>query len=311
MDCSIVPLRHKGLFTVSTTDFFYPLIEDPFVLGKIACANVLSDQYAMGISECDNMLMLLASSVDMPETERRIVTRKMIEGFNEQAKEAGVVVTGGQTVQNPWPIIGGVAMSTVREEEMIRPENAQIGDLLVLTKPLGTQVAVNLHQWFLKKAHRLFNVAKEKISEEEMMKAYQKAILSMHRLNKTASILMHKYKAHAATDVTGFGIIGHANNLAKNQLKKGLKFLIHHLPVISQMDMIDQIEPGLFKLLRGFSSETSGGLLVCLPANEASSFIQELEKLDKQPAWIIGEVISSDSSENSAVLSDNIVVTSV
>ena len=109
MDASITPLRHSGLSLVQTTDFFYPLVEDPYMQGKIACANVLSDLYAMGVTECDNMLMLLAVSTKMTEKERDVVMPLIMRGFKDCALEAGTTVTGGQTVMNPWCTIGGVA----------------------------------------------------------------------------------------------------------------------------------------------------------------------------------------------------------
>ena len=129
MDCSIIALRQKGLFMISTTDFFYPLVTDPYVQGMIGCCNVLSDLYAMGVPDCDTMLMLLAASTQMQEEERLIVTRRMIEGFNAKATEAGTVVSGGQTVKNPWPIIGGTATAVCSEEEFIRPEHVVPGDV--------------------------------------------------------------------------------------------------------------------------------------------------------------------------------------
>ena len=307
MDCSIVPLRHKGLFTVSTTDFFYPLVEDPFIQGKIACANVLSDQYAMGIDICDNLLMILGASNDMKLEDRTIVTKKMIEGFNEQAKIAGTSVTGGQTVLNPWPIIGGVAMSTITEEEMIRPENARVGDLLILTKPLGTQVVVNLHQWLVSRPQR-WEIVQKVIEREEAMEAYFKAIKSMMRLNRNGAKLMHKYKAHAATDVTGFGIMGHANNLAKNQKEKALCFLIDTLPIIAKMDIVEENQNHPFKLLKGLSAETSGGLLIAIPPENAELFIEEIQKLDNEPAWIIGRVVKNGHQENIAKFAEDIKI---
>ncbi len=104
---------------MQTTDFFYPLVDDPYLQGKIACANVLSDLYAMGVSDCDNMLMLLGVSSDMTAKEREVVTSLMIKGFNDLAKEAGTSVNGGQSVINPWYIIGGVATSIVSSDEFI------------------------------------------------------------------------------------------------------------------------------------------------------------------------------------------------
>ena len=111
MDCSVVPLRKPGLFMISTTDFFYPSVDDPFYQGQIGCANVLSDLYSFGVPDCDNMLMIMGVSRDMGEKERMIVSKEMIRGFNHLASLASTEVTGGQTVLNPWPIIGGVAMS--------------------------------------------------------------------------------------------------------------------------------------------------------------------------------------------------------
>src|SRR4051794_41167438 len=112
MDCSVVAShKYPDMCIVSTTDFFFPLVEDPYVQGRIACCNVLSDMYAMGVDEVDNVLMLLAASIDMPEPDRSVCTRLIIRGFDDTCKLAGTAVTGGQTVKNPWPIIGGVAKS--------------------------------------------------------------------------------------------------------------------------------------------------------------------------------------------------------
>ncbi|ODM87923.1 Selenide, water dikinase [Orchesella cincta] len=131
----------------------------------------------------------------------------------DTASEAGTEVTGGQTVINPWITIGGVATSVCQPSDIIMPENAVVGDMLVLTKPLGTQIAVNAHQW-LEMPERWDRI-KHVVTEEEVRKAYNRAMDSMARLNRTAAILMHKYNAHAATDVTGFGILGHAQNLLR------------------------------------------------------------------------------------------------
>jgi len=287
MDCSVVPLRQKDLFMVTTTDYFYPLVDDPYMQGMIGCANVLADQYAMGVSECDTMLMILAVSLEMEKSDREIATRLMIEGFNDQAKKAGTNVTGGQTVQNPWPIIGGVATSIVSKSEFITPDAAEPGDVIVLTKPLGIQVAVNLSQWRYTEA-KWIRVA-DITTKEEVEIAYQKAISSMARLNRNGAKLMHKYGAHGATDVTGFGILGHGRNLAKNQ-KKAVDFQIHSLPIIKGMAEADT-KVNIFSLLKGQSAETSGGLFICLAADQAEKFCKEIQEIDGEPAWIIGKVV--------------------
>lgn len=129
--------------------------------------------------------------------------------------EAGTSVTGGQSVVNPWCTIGGVASTICNPNEYIVPDNAVVGDVLVLTKPLGTQVAVNAHQW-LEQPER-WNRIKLVVSEEDVRKAYHRAMDSMSRLNRVAARLMHKYNAHGSTDITGFGLLGHAQTLASHQ----------------------------------------------------------------------------------------------
>lgn len=143
-------------------------MNDPYVQGRIACCNTLSDIYAMGIDRVDHMLMILGVSLQMPEYAREIVTREMIRGFNDCAAEGGTLITGGQSIMNPWPIIGGVANVVCREDEYTRPNHGRAGDILVLTKPLGTQVAVNLKQWSLsKETDKRWQKSLEFVTEEE------------------------------------------------------------------------------------------------------------------------------------------------
>lgn len=287
MDCSVTPLRHGGLSLVQTTDFFYPLVDDPYIMGKIACANVLSDLYALGVTECDNMLMILAISQKMSEKERDIVVPFLMRGFKDCAYDAGTQITGGQSVVNPWLTIGGVATSVCQPNEFIVPDNAVVGDVLVLTKPLGTQVAVNAYQW-LDQPER-WNRIKLVVGEDDVRKAYHRAMDSMARLNRTAARLMHKYNAHGATDVTGFGLLGHAQNLARVQ-KNEVSFVIHNLPIIAKMAAVAKACGNMFQLLQGHSPETSGGLLICLPREQAAAYCKDIEKQENYQAWIIGIV---------------------
>nr|CAD7607689.1 unnamed protein product [Timema genevievae] len=142
------------------------------------------------------------------------------------------------------------------------PDNAVVGDVLVLTKPLGTQVAVNAHQW---------------LDQPE-------------RWNRIKLVvLMHKYNAHGATDITGFGLLGHAQNLAKHQ-KNEVSFVIHNLPVIAKMGAVAKACGNMFQLLQGHSAETSGGLLICLPREQAAAYCKDIEKQEAYQAWIIGIV---------------------
>lgn len=296
MDASVTPIPDKpGTSLAQTTDFFYPLVDDPYMQGRIACANVLSDLYAMGVVHCHNMLMLLAVSKEMTDAERDAVIPLMMRGFQDTAQEAGCLVTGGQTVLNPWVTIGGVASSVCSQEDIIMPEGAIPGDVLLLTKALGTQVAVNAHQWMEEEGDR-WNKIKEITTKEEVKAAYRATTLSMARLNLIGAKLMHKYQARAATDVTGFGILGHAKNLAENQIK-AVNFTIHTLPIMANMVKIAKGVGNMFQLLQGFSAETSGGLLMAISREGAEEFIKEIKELEDCEAWIIGSV---DGGERTA-----------
>ena len=304
LDCSVRKTR-QGHYCISTTDFFFPLVDSPYMQGRIGAANVLSDLFAEGTEHVDFVLMLLAACRNMPEDERAICTREMVRGFRDACEECEAPVTGGQTVLNPWPIIGGVATSIVAEHEFIKSDGAKPGDVVVLTKPLGTQVAVNVHQWrFLNNKHWNKCVEKVSLTAEAAETMMHEAVVSMARLNRHGARMMLKHGAHAATDVTGFGILGHAQNLMDNQVEEvGME--IHTLPCIAGTRQVND-EVFNFRLVDGYSAETSGGLLVCLPEDRASEFCRELEELDGCPAWIIGRI--TDDSDRMAVIVDDFQV---
>ncbi|XP_060891062.1 selenide, water dikinase 1 isoform X1 [Labrus bergylta] len=290
MDTCVIPLRHGGLSLVQTTDYIYPIVDDPYMMGRIACANVLSDLYAMGVTECDNMLMLLGVSNKMSEKERDKVMPLVIQGFKDASEEAGTSVTGGQTVLNPWVVMGGVATTVCQPNEFIMPDNAVPGDVLVLTKPLGTQVAVAVHQWL--DIPEKWNKIKLVVTQEDVELAYHEAMMNMARLNRTAAGLMHTFNAHAATDITGFGILGHAQTLARQQ-RSEVSFVIHNLPVLAKMAAVSKACGNMFGLMHGTCPETSGGLLICLPREQAARFCAEIKSPkygEGHQAWIIGIV---------------------
>ena len=302
LDCSVRTTR-QGHICISTTDFFFPLVDSPYLQGRIGAANVLSDLYAEGVGECDFMLMLLAACRDMTEDDRNICTREMVRGFNDACLEAGTTVTGGQTVLNPWPVIGGVATTICSEGEYVKSDGAQVGDVVVLTKPLGTQVAVNVHEWRVRQTPKWEELTKRSIltkeQAEDMMHA---AVCSMARLNRHGGSLMVKHNAHAGTDVTGFGILGHAQNLMDNQAA-AVGMEIHTLPCIANTANVEQSGVLDFRLIKGYSAETSGGLMICMPENDALEYCKELEALDGESSWIIGKVVA-DANRKARITSD-------
>ncbi|XP_015427541.1 PREDICTED: selenide, water dikinase 1 isoform X4 [Myotis davidii] len=243
MDTCVIPLRHGGLSLVQTTDYIYPIVDDPYMMG-----------------------------------------------FKDAAEEAEASVTGRQTVLNPWIVLGGVATTVCQPNEFIMPDNAVPGDVLVLTKPLGTQVAVAVHQWL--DIPEKWNKIKLVVTQEDVELAYQEAMMNMARLNRTAAGLMHTFNAHAATDITGFGILGHAQNLAKQQ-RNEVSFVIHNLPVLAKMAAVSKACGNMFGLMHGTCPETSGGLLICLPREQAARFCAEIKSPkygEGHQAWIIGIV---------------------
>eukprot|EP00871_Galdieria_phlegrea_P003571 jgi/Galph1/4214/GphlegSOOS_G2813.1 len=307
-DCSLTPCSIPEHFLASSTDFFYPLVEDPYVMGKIGAANVLSDLYATGVTSCDNVLMILAASTEIPLEQRRVVLQLMIKGFSDKVIEANSQVTGGQSIMNPWPIIGGTAMSVVAKSQVVLPNMAQEGDLLILTKPLGTQVAVNLHQWLVSQPD-MWEEAQKIISKEQTLWAYDVAALSMQRLNNTAAMLMKKYGAHAATDVTGFGILGHAKNLSRQQ-RHQVSFILECLPCFKGMAAVDRWcrQGQRFKLCQGLSAETSGGLLIALAVDSTESFLKDIYEEEGWRSFVVGRVVKGNRE---AFLSEQVAIVDI
>jgi len=297
-------------FLISTTDFFYPLVDTPYLQGRIAAANVLSDLYSLGTERCDTMLMLLGSSTQQDAGPRSAATTLLARGYADACLEgAGVQVTGGQTVMNPWPLIGGVASAVVRTGEFVPVGGIRPGATLVLTKPVGTQIAVNVWQWSKKdelwqKFIESRDLAVDRVVEARAM--YETACASMVRLNRAGARLMIPHGAQGATDITGFGIRGHARNLARAQ-DTPVHIVLDRLPVIAGTRKVGAVHT-FFSLDDGFSAETSGGLLVALPSTEAAeAYARAVEEADGTPAWIVGRVLAvPEGGKADAVLADDI-----
>lgn len=184
-------------------------------------------------------------------------------------------------------MIGGVATSVCGNQEIVSPDSAAVGDVLVLTKPLGTQVAIHAYQW-LENPEKWGRI-KLVVTDEDVRRAYLRAMDSMCRLNRVAARLMHKFNAHAATDISGYGLLAHLKNLARNQ-KNDVSFVVHNLPVISKMAAVAKACGNQFSLMQGLCPETSGGLMICLPREQAAAFCKDIEKQEGYQSWIIGIV---------------------
>lgn len=181
-----------GLAVVSTVDFFPPVVDDPYSFGAIAAVNAMSDIYAMGGEP-----LFAINLAAYPDNLALEVLTEILRGGAEKVREAGAVIAGGHTVTDKEPKYGLAVTGTVDPEHIIAKGGARPGDVLILTKPLGTGVVTTAH--------------KRGIATDADIAA---AIASMTRLNREASRLARAHGVHAMTDITGFGLVGHAHEMA-------------------------------------------------------------------------------------------------
>ena len=196
-------------------------------------------------------------------------------------------------------MLGGVGTAIVHSDTLSILNGAIPGDVLVLTKPLGVRAAVNAHQWIHKSPERL---KYQNLNESQVRAAYRQACVQMASHNLIAATYLKKFNAHASTDVTGFGIIGHADNLAKAQATH-VHFIIDTFPMIPYTDKICKSFPNAngFNMFDGLAAETSGGLLVAFTPDDALGYIEQLKEFGIT-GHIVGRVKKSDISESSAML---------
>ena len=275
---------------IHTVDFFTPIVDDPFWFGQIAAANALSDVYAMGGRPAVAMNLLCVPNCLSQET-----VRKILEGGHQKAVEAGCVIAGGHTIQDNEPKYGLCVTGYVHPDKVLRNVGARPGDALVLTKPLGTGV--------------LTTAAKADLLEPEQ---YDRLVRSMAQLNaKAAEAMLQCREIHACTDVTGFGLLGHADEMAAGS---GVTIRIYsrRLPLLpgalelAEMGIIpagayrnrDYVMPRLSvgenvpqaRLDLISDPQTSGGLLIALPMEEAGALVDAL-RADCPDSAIVGTVL--------------------
>jgi len=168
--------------------------------------------------------MGLGKSVNI--NDRVELAKELMRGIKSKTDEVNSNIVGGQTVMNPWFMIGGTAITTVSNNDILLPRNFEHGDTLILTKPLGTNISVRLNDYK--------NENKIEIDDELSNKITNNAIKYMTQLNLYAAKLFKTYEIKGATDITGFGLLGHANNLL-NEQDKNVMFKIHSIPIIEDL----------------------------------------------------------------------------
>ncbi len=275
---------------MATTDFFTPVVDTPYEYGAIAAANSLSDIYAMGGTPF-LALNIAALPPDLPVE----IASEILRGGAEKCKEAGVVVAGGHTVQDKEPKFGLVALGFVHPQKMLTKGAVRAGDVLVLTKPLGFGVTTTA-------------LKRDLVDEADV----NEVIGWMSRLNKTGGQLANEFNLRAATDITGFGLLGHGWEMAKAS-GVGFHLYFERMPFIScarkyaeqwtfpggssdnrlfygtHVNFASGISEMEQMLL--FDAQTSGGLLLAVPPEKLAEFERRAQEL-AQPVWAIGEAVA-------------------
>ncbi len=276
---------------VQTVDFFTPIVDDPFTFGQIAATNALSDVYAMGGTPLTAMNLVAFPIHSLSST----ILKEILRGGLSKIEEARVALVGGHSIEDKEIKYGLAVTGIVHPHRYLTNAKARAGDQLVLTKPLGTGI--------------ISTALKAEMASEE---AVRKMVESMTALNWKASELMKEYEAHACTDITGFGLIGHALEMAKasqiqlliqsqkvpifpealEYAKNGLipggaysnrKYFSCHVEVDSR---VPEILVDLF-----YDPQTSGGLLISLPSERAQKLVEALRREGILDSSIIGEVM--------------------
>jgi selenide,water dikinase len=289
-DAGVYRLDHKRAL-VQTVDFFTPIVDDPFAYGQIAAANALSDIFAMGGRPITALnLMGFPQNLVSPKTIARI-----LRGGLEKASEVGCAIIGGHSIRNPDPIYGLAVTGIVDVRNILSNANARIGDLLILTKPLGTGIATT--------------AIKRGVASRALQK---KVVALMSQTNSIGAQLAERKLVRAATDITGFGLLGHLSNVCRAS-KVSAEIFPGTVPVISGeiLNLIhEKCVPGgthdNFKAalrtcdLNSASpiqrtlladAQTSGGLLLCVPEASLKKVSALLKKYRTPCAAIIGRII--------------------
>ena len=272
---------------VQTLDFFPPMVEDPYLFGQIAAANALSDIYAMG-GEVKTALNIVC----FPEDMELDILGKILQGGSEKVREAGGSLVGGHSIHDTSVKYGLSVTGIVHPNKIMKNIGAKIGDILILTKPLGVGIV---------SAARTLGAA----SEKALALTYE----SMATLNKYSSEISKKYEVHGCTDITGFGFLGHLQEMMTENMSVRVK--VKGIPVIpealeyseafyitgaaqrnrnfvGESVRFKNVTFGMEEIL--FDPQTSGGLLIAVAPEDAQELLKELQGLGL-PVGIVGEMI--------------------
>jgi len=274
---------------IQTLDFFPPVVDDPYDYGAVAAANAMSDVYAMG-----GEVVLALNICGFPPSLPTEIVAEILRGGAEKVAEAGGVIAGGHTLDDKEPKYGLAVMGLIHPNRVLTKADARPGDALVLTKPLGVGI--------------ITTALKGQVADPAHVAA---AVETMKMLNRDAARLIQRVGVHACTDVTGFALLGHAQEIAEKS-GVGIRFYLEKLPFLEgakgyaedrlfpggtcrnqehyapQVRFAPDIPEEMQMLL--YTPETSGGLLIAVPSGKLGE-LTTLFSAEGQEHWVIGEVV--------------------
>ena len=275
---------------VQTLDFFTPMVNDPILFGKIAAANALSDVYAMGGTPLTAMNIV---GFPVPLVEQGVLT-DVLNGAGSIVAESGAAIVGGHSIENKEPIFGMSVTGQVNPNQIWKNKGAQVGDVLILTKRIGTGIMNNA------------------LKADLFPGGTEQAVTSMSTLNRVAAEFAHNFTVHACTDVTGFSLMGHSVEMASAS-DVTIHIKAYDIPLFddvieaAQMGLVPAASYGNRKAIIDvqvdealdpvwtdilFDPQTSGGLLFSVPANEGEQLVEALHEAGIDCAAIVGTVES-------------------
>jgi selenide,water dikinase len=272
-------------------DVFTPIHDDPQTQGRIVACNATNDIFAMGVTKLVSLQAILAYPEELPE----VVAKGVLEGMSSFMKELGANLSGGQTITNPCPLFGGVALGVAHPNEIVYSKGARPGDSVLLTKPLGIQPAMRSYRDLQDENRKQLL---DGFLEEKLLRLQEVAVRVMTKSNLEVAQAMQEVGVSAATDVTGFGLLGHAANVSA---LSGVDIVIDSLPTIS--GALGLAEFYNHKLSTGMGAETAGGMLVFVDADRAEAFRTFLKKKGL-PCWIVGRTDRPEGTPSARLAGD-------
>tara|TARA_B100001964_G_scaffold114831_1_gene128032 strand:+ start:2071 stop:3018 length:948 start_codon:yes stop_codon:yes gene_type:complete len=278
-------------YLVQTVDFFTPIVDDPYQFGQIAAANSLSDIYAMGGQP---LFALNVVGFPIKELPKSVLT-EILQGGADKADEAGITIVGGHSINDKEPKYGLVVTGEVNKNQFIRNDTAKEGDVLVLTKPLGIGI--------------IATAIKKGEANKSLIDA---AVEVMVTLNKSAADIMNSLEVHAATDITGYGLLGHLSEICNGSYVSS-EIQVSEIPYINgtselaEKGIISDGSKRNFKTSKKYTkfsesisetekfilsdAQTSGGLLISLSENQANEYLNQFRNETGMEAAVIGKIV--------------------